>query len=419
MLTAYTLAFIDRQLISLLVQPIKHDLDLSDTQFGLLAGFAFALFYVGVGLLMGHASDRVNRRNLILLGMALWVSATAATAWASGFWTLALTRALVAIGEATLNPAALSMLADAFPAHQRARAVGAYSTGAFIGAGLALILGGALMHATQQTAWIELPLLGGFRPWQAAFLLAALPGLVALPLMWCVSEPGRAAQRTCAPQHASAERPDGKDRRLVLACVIGGFALLAMTSYGTMVWLPAAFIRTWGWTTAEAGLTYGLLLLSFGIAGMLAAGWITDRSTSRGHRQAALALSCTCGWLLLPGAVGLMLARSAAMAVAAAAVITLLVGMVVSLTSTTVLAIAPARSRGKLIAITMLAVNLVGLGLGPAAVAVFTDGLFADEGKVHLSIGLLIVLSAVGGTAALGVAVSRGGEQRRPLRAPS
>lgn len=157
LLFAYTVSFIDRQIIGLLVEPIKRDLLLTDTQFSLIAGFAFALFYATIGLLMGRAADRWNRRNLILMGVLVWVPATAACGYATSFVTLFAARALVAVGEAALNPAAYSLLIDYFPPHQRARAMSLYTSGVYLGSGLAFVVGGTVMAAAAGADQVALP----------------------------------------------------------------------------------------------------------------------------------------------------------------------------------------------------------------------------------------------------------------------
>lgn len=156
LLVACAVSLIDRQVLSLLVQPIKTSLRISDTQISLLHGLAFAIFYTLFGILIGRAVDRYNRRNIIVAGMTLWCLATVACGLASSFAGLFIARMFVGVGEATLSPAAYSMIADYFPPERRGRAMSVFSTGVFVGSGLALILGGAAVEATGQYAGTSL-----------------------------------------------------------------------------------------------------------------------------------------------------------------------------------------------------------------------------------------------------------------------
>lgn len=231
LLFAYTVSFIDRQVIGLLVEPIKRDLLLTDTQFSLIAGFAFALFYATIGLLMGRAADRWNRRNLLLLGVLVWVPATAACGYATSFATLFVARALVAVGEAALNPAAYSLLIDYFPPHQRARAMSLYTSGVYLGSGLAFVVGGTVMAAAAGADQVALPVLGALRPWQATFVIVALPGVLVLALMLSVREPLRTD-----PTGPAQLEPDVSLRWIVrhlgfYGPAIGGLATLAVVTF--------------------------------------------------------------------------------------------------------------------------------------------------------------------------------------------
>src|SRR5712691_2641298 len=170
LMVCYTLSFIDRQILSLLVAPIKHDLGISDTRIGLLQGLAFALFYTMMGLPLGRIADTCSRRTLISFGVLFWSVMTTLCATAKSFWSLFLARMGVGVGEATLAPAAFSLISDYFSAGLLATALSIYSMGIFLGSGLALIVGGVVVTATTRMPAIELPLLGLTASWRLAFL---------------------------------------------------------------------------------------------------------------------------------------------------------------------------------------------------------------------------------------------------------
>jgi MFS family permease len=415
LLFAYTLSFVDRQILGLLVQPIKNDLHLADWTFSIVHGFAFAIFYTFVGVFLGRVADRWNRRNLIIIGMLIWVLATAAGGWVTSFASLFFARMLVGVGEAALSPAAYSMLADYFPPERRARAMGIYTSGVYIGSATAFIVGGLVIQATSHSAEVVIPLLGAFKPWQAAFIFVALPGIPALLLMYTVREPLRRGMAALAPRRhvlttaaASSERPNlswvfrhpGTYAPLLLAP-----GVTAMVTFGITAWLPATFVRQWGWTPGEIGPAYGVILLTFGIGGMLTGGFLADWLTSRGKPLGALLISLLATMVIIASGLVLALADSPFVALAAVAVTTYFLGMPVALAPPILQSVTPNQLRGQVTSIYLLLVNLIGLGCGPFLVAFFTDFVFHDEHKVGLSLGLVCALSASLGSVCLALAI--------------
>ncbi len=196
---AYVFSFIDRQILSLLVGPIQRDLAINDTWMSLLMGVSFAVFYTLFGIPLGRLADTKNRRNVIAVGIAFWSVMTAGCGLARQYWTLALMRMGVGIGEATLSPSAYSMIADYFRPERRSTAMSVYSMGIYIGSGLAFVLGGIVVKFAAQQESIELPWLGSIRSWQLVFLLVGLPGLPVALLTWLtVREPARRGVATTA-----------------------------------------------------------------------------------------------------------------------------------------------------------------------------------------------------------------------------
>src|SRR5665213_446267 len=178
----YTFSFVDRLILAFLVTPLKHDLHLSDTQIGLLQGLAFATFYSILGIPFGLAADRVNRRNLIAAGVMIWSLTTSCGSLARNFGTLALARMGLGVGEATLSPAAFSILADCFPRERLSSAMSVYAMGVQLGVGCALILGGFVVQAVTHMQPLTLPYLGTLEPWRLTFLIVGAPGLFVVAL---------------------------------------------------------------------------------------------------------------------------------------------------------------------------------------------------------------------------------------------
>ena len=177
LMVCYTLSFIDRQILSLLVKPIQQDLGINDTEMGLLQGAAFGIFYTLLGLPMGWLADRISRRNLIAVGIFFWSLMTALCAVARSFGSLFFARMGVGVGEATLAPSAFSMISDYFPRERLGTALSVYSAGIFIGAGLALIVGGTVVSAVSNIPAITMPVLGTIASWRLTFLIVGLPGV--------------------------------------------------------------------------------------------------------------------------------------------------------------------------------------------------------------------------------------------------
>lgn len=398
LLFAYTVSFIDRQILSLMVEPVKRDLGLSDTAISLLHGFAFAIFYTAMGLVLGRVADRHNRRNLIIGGISVWSAATAACGFAGGFFSLFLARVGVGIGEASLSPAAYSMLADYFPKHRRGRAMGLYSLGVYLGSGLAFIVGGIVIAATASDADIAVPLLGSFRSWQLAFLIVAVPGLFAALLMLTVREPVR---REVAAGGGS-DLSHFARRSGFYAPAILGFSVLAILVFGFSSWVPTAFIRTWDWSPRDIGVAYGLILLVFGAGGMVLSGIAADAWAARGRADAHLRLAALAAIAAIPCTFGLALATTPAAALLLIALTSFFQGAPIALAPTVLQSVTPNNLRGQAIALYLLILNLIGMGCGPTLVALATDQLFQDEGAVLASIALVTGGSAVVGSLLLG-----------------
>jgi MFS family permease len=189
MTLVHTLSFVDRQILSILAEQIKADLELTDAQLGFLYGTAFAIFYTLFGIPLGRLADRWRRGRLMAIGLALWSGMTMISGFASSYALLAIARLGVGVGEASASPSAISMQADLFPKRLRGRANAIYSTGVYVGAGLSLPLGGAISQAWNQTYGDAAPL--GLAGWQAAFIAVGFPGLLVAAWVWSLREPQR------------------------------------------------------------------------------------------------------------------------------------------------------------------------------------------------------------------------------------
>jgi MFS family permease len=291
LVVAYTFSFIDRQILSLLVGPIKRDLHISDIEMSLLQGLAFALFYSLIGLPIGRMVDSRRRVTIVALGVFVWSIMTALCGLTRNYWQLFTFRMGVGVGEASLTPAAYSMISDYFPPKRMGTALGIYSIGVYIGAGLALVIGAEVIEIVSSAPRIALPLIGEIYGWQMVFLAVGLPGVLIAAWMATVREPlrrGNKRVRVLADGRAAhAAPPMGevvaylRANRLTLVCQNLCSAFAAMSAYGVSAWIPTFFIRTHGWTAVDAGRWYGWIIVIFGTLGVVCGGVVADFMAAR------------------------------------------------------------------------------------------------------------------------------------------
>ena len=397
------MSFIDRQIINLLVEDLRRDLALTDTAISLLQGLAFAMFYAACAVPLGRLADSSSRKALIATGLCAWTAATAACGLAGNFVQLFCARVLVGAGEATLTPCTFSMLADLFKPQRLALPCGVYTASSFVGSGIALLAGGALLSHLATTGGITLPGFGPLKVWQAAFLLAAAPGvLVWLLLVFTVSEPAR---RGLQPRDATAARPALGEllsfyqaNTQTLNAVFFGVALLGAVQFSIGAWAPAYFMRVHGWTAGQVGAAYGPVLLVCGSGGAIAGGWLANHLESRygqGHLRAALASAIA----TLPFAAAFPLASSGAAAAWLLVPTVFLGSLSLGAGPALIPVFAPPRMRGVMIAMYVFVASLIGQAGGPWLVAASTQYLFGAPERVRDSLVLvpsaMLLLSAV------------------------
>ena len=365
---AYLLAFADRAVISLLVVPIEHDLALSNVQMGLLQGTAFAIFYALFGLPVAWAVDRFNRRSIAMAGVAAWSMMTGLAGLARGFSPFFLARVGVGAGEATILPTATSLLADYLPPVWRGRALGVFASGIYLGSGLAYVLGGLILHRLGQRN-LALPLLGVVRPWQVVLLVLAVLGMPLAMLMAFMREPARRhLQLSWGKQRVSLKFCLAR-ARTALAAHITGFTAMAFAGFGATVWLPTILIRDHGWSAGQAGTHLGLLNIVLGPLGSCTAGYLVDRLEHYKRDDGKLLIAVIAALGVAPAAIMLGFAASAGAAFTAAALIVFFSSFLWGLAPGALQEIVHGAALGRVVAIYTAALNLIGFGLGPAAVA--------------------------------------------------
>lgn len=394
----YTASFLDRQILSLLVGPIKQDLKISDTLVGLLQGLSFALFYAAMGLPLGRIADATNRRNLISICIAIWSLFTTACAGARSYATLFLARMGVGIGEAGLNPAAFSVLSDYFSKERLGAALSLFYTGQILGSSLALVVGGTVVQSVTRTPEVTVPILGTIASWRLTFVILGLPGLLVALLAMTVREPIRrnlARSAAGSTRLSIAESIDeiGKRWQSILGVSLG-FAFLAACIYGFSAWVPTYFLRVHGLTIGETGRVLGCLILPFGCAGLCFGGWLSERWQKRGIIDAPLRVAIPCAVGIVTILAPAMLMPSAALSFALIGVGYFFLVLPLGTSAAALQAIVPNQVRAQVGALFLFVLNLAGLTLGPLLPGVFADYVF--ENPKMIGAGLAITLASSG-----------------------
>ncbi|WP_138379475.1 spinster family MFS transporter [Luteithermobacter gelatinilyticus] len=401
-MVAYIFSYVDRQILSLLIEPIKADLKLSDTQFSLLHGLAFSLFYASMGIPMAYLADRFSRPKVIAIGVLVWSIATVACGITKNFIQMFLARMNVGIGEAALSPAAYSMIADYFPKEKLGRALAVYSIGSFIGGGLALIIGGAVIDMVSSADEISLWGIGIVRPWQVTFFIVGFPGiLVALVIYLTVKNPPRrnlvAVKNNAEEDAVSFWRALHfmKQHSRTFVYMFSGFSFAAMGLFCVLSWSPAFYMRRFGMTAGEVGYVIGVIMLICNTLGVLGSGWLTDYFQKIGKSDASIRAGM-CGGIgllipisLYPVADNMMVS----FVLLAAALFFSSFPLATSAAAMQILV--PNRMRAQVSALFLFFSNIFGLTIGSLLVATMTDRVFQDETAVGYSI------MTVGGVATL------------------
>ena len=394
-------SFIDRQILALLVGPIKRDLHLSDTQMSLLMGLSFALFYTFFGVIIGRFADKFNRRNIIIGGVAVWSLMTAMCSGVKSYGQFFAARMGVGVGEATLGPSAYSIITDYFPRNKLARALSTYSMGIYLGSGLAILIGAGLISALPTSGMVNIPIMGDIYPWQMLFIYVGLPGVLVALLMLTIKEPART--NVLKTQDGGTEvtlkeaLAEIWTRRRAYLNVTLGASFGAFISYGSSGWIPTYFVRTFGWQMKEVGFKYGLIVTIFCALGVYAGGWLADWYVKRGVSDGKVRAGIISGLGVFVSSFNFLLSDPN-MILLSIIVPSFFVAFSFGASVAAVQEIMPNRVRALASSIFLFIVNIIGLAGGPFIVAFFTDSVFHDEKLIKYS---LVALYLIGGVATI------------------
>lgn len=396
----YMLGFVDRQILSLLVAPMKRDLGISDTRVGLLQGLAFGIFYTFMGLPLGRMVDTRNRRNLIAAGVVLWSFFTSLCSVAGSFWSLFLARMGVGVGEASLSPSAYSLISDYFPRERLGVAISVYYMGVFLGSGVSLLVTGSVIDALSHTPTIVVPLLGAMASWRIIFLIVGLPGILFALLVYTIREPARrdllrtSSGQTTRLSLSKAMIEIGRRWQSLVGISIGAIFQSAPT-FALLAWSPAYLQRVHGWTAGQAGRGLAGLLLTCGCAGIYAGGLLSDRWQKRGINEGPLRVGVVCaiGTALFVPAAFLVPQVEWTFVLLAPGIFFLSLPM--GTCAAALQRIFPNQVRGQVSALFLFLLNLGGQSIGPLMPGLLNDRLFHNGKMVGTSLAITIGASAL------------------------
>jgi MFS family permease len=401
LILAYTFNFLDRQILGILAGSIKADLHLTDTQLGLMGGVAFAALYTTLGVPIAWLADRVSRTWIMTVALTLWSGFTMACGFASGFWSLFLSRMGVGVGEAGGVAPAYSLISDYFPKSQRARALAVYSFGIPLGTALGVLFGG---------------LIAAYVNWRYAFIVVGAAGVLLAPIFkWVVKDPPRGGMDRAPGEAAPLEAPKAPAFGAVLAVILPkpsfwllafGAACSSICGYGVAFWLPTFFQRSFGLSLTERALFYSALSLFGGVAGIWLGGFLADRFGAKNKAAYALA-PAICFLVALPC---FLLAMNVNSMVLAFLLFLIPTGLNLAWLGPVIAAVqhlAPASMRTTVSALFLLINNLLGLAVGLWFFGYVSDLLAPRYGAESMRHALYFGLGFYGLSAALLIVASR------------
>jgi len=390
------LALLDKYALSLLVEPLKKDLRLTDTQVGLAVGAAFAVANIAAGLPAGWAADKFSRRRIVALGVVFWSGMTIACGMVGNFWQFFLARAGVGLGEGLIPPASYSLIRDGVSAERQGRAFGLFAMSNTLGPGAALLLGGGILALISAQGWDHLPLVGPVAPWQMLLVILGLAGMPLALLAFSFPEPPR---RTLAQGTTFRDVLHLMVRERALYIPLIGFACLsAMIAAALGTWFPAFVGRSFGLQPGTIGSILGLLLICAGPLGVVVAGHAMDALVARGREgpgTVALVAACMIGTF---GTLTPLVPNLQTMWVCEAGVI-LSSTSYLAIVSTIVARHSPGEMTGKVMAILLILQAIVGSGFAPVIVGLLADNVYGGSGALGKSLATCSIVLALGAIA--------------------
>ena len=393
LMIVYIFSFVDRQVMNIMIGPIQEDLGISETQIGFLIGPTFAIFYALFGFPLGRLADSKSRRSIIAIGLAVWSIMSAGCGAARTYSQLLAFRLGVGVGEASLSPAAYSLITDYFRPARLATALSVYGMGIYIGSGSAFILGAMVLGFVKGADNFILPLVGEIRPWQLVFFIISVPGLLFSVVLFTFKEPARrgigqkiAGKGVPVSEVSAYIRQNWK----TFACHSVGFSSLSFVGYGSAAWVVEFFVRSHGWERIQAAYHYGAAVIIFGTMGIVFGGYCASRLEQRGYVDSKLRVGLMAAIANLPLGIGFVMSSNPYVAYYCFLIPSAFtLAMPFGVAPAAIQQMMPNPMRGQASALYLFIVNVIGLGMGPLAVGMCTDLVF-NEDKSMLWASLLI-----------------------------
>jgi MFS family permease len=387
---AYICSTLDRFVISLLIEPMKHDLNLSDTQISLLQGLAFSLIFALATLPVGFLVDRVSRTRLIAVGIAFWSLMNSLCGLSASFAHIFLARAGVGVGEASLSPAAYSLISDTFPKHRYGLALGIFAAGGSMGSGLSLVIGGFVIAAIMQLGVITVPFIGALQPWQTSFIVISAPGfLLALIMLWLREPPRHAPKsRTIGDPDKSTLWQFLRKQRKTLVLHHLAVGITNMTIVGALSWIAPMFMRVHGWSVSEAGLGAGLAILFGSTIGLLGGGALSDAAVQRGPHWRLIVCACST-FLAAVFALSYPLVSSPILAIVFYGCVSMFAIVPSGVANAALQFITPPSIRGKISSYYLFTIGMLNI-VGPTLIAVVGDSFFPFQDGIRYALAFVL-----------------------------
>lgn len=387
---AYILSYVDRTIILLLVGPIRSDLGISDTQFSLLQGFAFAVLYTLAGIPIAALADRFDRARIIATGIGFWGIMTVLCGYAGTFWQLFAARVGVGIGEAALSPPAYSLITDLAPRRQLGRALAAYNVAVYVGIGCTFVVGGWLVDTLVAAGGVSWPWLAGFAPWQQVMILVGLPGIpMAIIAYAMLPEPRRATARSAERARSQPLLPFMVENRKFLLALFAGFAFVSLLFNGYLAWLAEYFLRAHGWSKSQTGFWIGVVMLVCGPLGLAASGWATDTLLKTRPLSAPVHVGFWGAVALLPWPMWATVVADPWLGLCGIALIILFSCFCFGPAVVAIQLASPPGLRARVSAVYLFAMNLAGIGAGGTLIAAVSDHVLRDEARIGDAMALV------------------------------
>lgn len=394
LLLFYVLSFLDRSILSMLVGPLKADVRLTDNELSLLMGPAFAVLYVLTGLPVGWLVDRLSKRMIIGIGVAIWGTATFLSGLASSFAGLLFGRIGVGVGEACLTPAAHAILAERVPATRLATAMSIFTTGAVIGTSAATAIGGLIVAWAERGGVASVPLLGVVRPWQLVFFVVGAATLIALPLVPLLGAERRGEHRSQDGASAGREGLGALLRQQwpVLLGLPTGFGFTYVLNAALGAWTPTFMVRNYGWSIAQVGAAWGTQHLIAGVIGQLGGAYIVDRLYARGVGNAHTLYHIVGLAISVPAMLIALNSTNPYVFLAMSSIFYALSFPFIGYAAAAMQLFTPSHLRGQVSALFLAIATIIGTSIGAPLVGVLTDTVFADPQAIGRSMAVVVAI---------------------------